>query len=67
MEKLAEIQKCCREGSVDGLEKIYCSVANPVKYFTSPLPGPKGYTALHEAVEVCERLCTTCTIVLSHC
>lgn len=51
-DKLWDLQRNCREGSLKYLEDFYCQDHLASQYFHMPLPGPKGYTLLHEAVEV---------------
>ena len=68
-DKLAELQRNCREGSLKYLEEFYCQDHLAISYFYLPLPGPKGYTLLHEAVEVRDRntrSCPHCSHARSH-
>lgn len=51
-DKLWDLQRNCREGSLKYLEDFYCQDHLASQYFHMLLPGPKGYTLLHEAVEV---------------
>lgn len=54
-DKLADLQRNCREGNLKYLEEFYCQDHLAINFFYLPLPGPKGYTLLHEAVEVRDR------------
>lgn len=56
-EKLSDLQRNCREGSLKYMEDFYCQDHLASQYFQMFLPGhPKGYTLLHEAVEVRDRI-----------
>ena len=56
-EKLLDLQRSCREGGLKYLEDFYCQDRLAIQCFQMPLPGhPKGYTLLHEAVEVSDRI-----------
>lgn len=56
-EKLLDLQRSCREGGLKYLEDFYCQDHLATQRFQTPIPGhPKGYTLLHEAVEVSDRI-----------